>query len=54
MIYLGIQYSIGQHGGGVHQWNTFYQDVQYNYQVSAIGAQLGACQTGPDKAMRSA
>lgn len=34
MVYLGIEFSIGRHGGGTHQWNVPYQDVQYGWQVS--------------------
>lgn len=34
MVYLGIQFSIGKHGGGTHQWNVPYEDVQYNWRVS--------------------
>lgn len=34
MVFLSIQYTLGKHGGGVHQWNTAYEDVQYNHQVS--------------------
>ena len=33
MAYLSIQYTIGKHGGGVHQWNLAFRDLQYNYQV---------------------
>ena len=33
MIYMAIQLSIGNHGGGRHQWNITYADVQYNWQV---------------------
>lgn len=33
MVFLSIQYTLGKHGGGVHQWNTAFSDVQYNYQV---------------------
>ena len=34
MVYLSIEYSLGKHGGGTHQWNILYKDVQYNRQVS--------------------
>ncbi len=34
MTYLGIQTSIGRHGGGTHQWNLLYKDVQYGWRVS--------------------
>ena len=30
---MGIEYTIGQHGGGVHQWNTVFSDVRYVRQV---------------------
>ena len=36
IAYLGIQESVGFHGGGVHQWNVRYQDVQYNFKVSGV------------------
>lgn len=29
MAHLSISYSIGRHGGGTHQWNVSYKDVQY-------------------------
>ena len=35
MVYLSIEYSVGKHGGGTHQWNLLYKDVQYNRQVSS-------------------
>ena len=35
MVYLGIQDSIGFHGGGTHQWNVYMSDVQYNYRVGS-------------------
>lgn len=34
MTFLGIEFAIGRHGGGTHQWNVPYQDVQYNQRVS--------------------
>ena len=37
MAFIGIEYSIGTHGGGTHQWNVVYQDVQYSKQYSNYG-----------------
>lgn len=34
MTYLGINSSIGKHGGGTHQWNVYYEEVQYGWRVS--------------------
>ena len=36
MAFLGISFTLGKHGGGVHQWNTTSSDVQYNYQVGLV------------------
>ena len=36
MVYLGIQDSLGYHGGGAHQWNVTLSNVQYNYRVSLL------------------
>ena len=37
MAFIGIEYSIGTHGGGTHQWNLLDQDVQYNRHYSNYG-----------------
>ena len=34
MIYLGIEWPIGTHGGGTHMWNLYYSQVQYQRRVS--------------------
>lgn len=31
---MAIQNNVGYHGGGSHQWNVRYEDVQYNKRVS--------------------
>ena len=33
MVFLGIEFTIGRHSGGTHQWNVVYRDVQYNWRV---------------------
>ena len=50
IAYLGISVTIGTHGGGTHQWNLHYEDVQYNlrfvnysdmlYSVSLLATKL--------------
>lgn len=37
MAFIGIEYSIGTHGGGTHRWNVLYRDVQYNWRYSSYG-----------------
>ena len=37
MAFIGIEYSIGTHGGGTHQWNVLYREVQYNWRYSNYG-----------------
>ena len=34
MIYLALEYCIGIHGGGTHQWNLQYHEFQYMKRVS--------------------
>ncbi|KAF6239014.1 hypothetical protein HO173_002886 [Letharia columbiana] len=37
MVFLSIEFSIGRHGGGTHQWDLSYKDVQYNRRYSNYG-----------------
>lgn len=30
MIFIGMTMGIGRHGGGTHQWDLYYKDVQYH------------------------
>ena len=30
MVFMGLQLGVGNHGGGIHQWNISYDKVQYN------------------------
>ena len=32
--FMAMQLAVGNHGGGKHQWNVTYEDVQYNWLVS--------------------
>ncbi len=37
IVFMGIDISIGKHGGGTHQWNLYYKDVQYHKRLTNYG-----------------
>ena len=36
MVFLGLEYSIGDRGGGTHQWNLYMDAVQYDRRVRSL------------------
>ena len=34
IVYLGLSDIIGLHGGGTHQWNVYYKDLQYHWRMA--------------------
>ena len=37
IVYMGVNMAIGLHGGGTHQWNLYYKDVQYHKRLTNYG-----------------
>ena len=53
IVLLSLFLGISQHGGGTHQWNVMYKDVQYNWRVGlddAVFLAQGAFKTVSDRA----
>ena len=37
IVFIGMNIAIGQHGGGAHQWNVYFKDVQYQKRLTNYG-----------------
>ena len=37
IVYMGLSDSIGLHGGGTHQWDLYFKDVQYHKWLTNYG-----------------
>lgn len=38
IVLLAINDTLGRHGGGTHQWNLHYQDVQFFWRVCLVSS----------------
>ena len=36
MIFVALEWCVGDRGGGTHQWNLYMADVQYNRRVRTL------------------